>query len=168
MASYNKIILVGNVGRDPEMRQTPTSKVVDFSVAVNEPARGQQPEKTEWYRVTFWDRRAETIAQYVRKGSPIMVEGRLSVRTYLDSSQRERYSLEVSGTDFVLLGSREQGEGQATHHGGHAAPAPAAPVYTPPAAAAAAPVSAPAPVPAAAAGSPPSFDQPAGEDALPF
>jgi single-strand DNA-binding protein len=164
MASYNKIILVGNVGRDPELRQTPTSKVVDFSIAVNEPARGQQPEKTEWYRITFWDRRAETIAQYVRKGSPIMVEGRLSVRTYLDSSQRERYSLEVSGTDFVLLGARDQAEGQHGHPG-HMAQPPASAVQ-PAAPSAAPPV--PAPAPASTAGSPPSFDQPGGEDALPF
>jgi single-strand DNA-binding protein len=164
MASYNKIILVGNVGRDPELRQTPTSKVVDFSIAVNEPARGQQPEKTEWYRITFWDRRAETIAQYVRKGSPIMVEGRLSVRTYLDSSQRERYSLEVSGTDFVLLGARDQAEGQHGHPG-HMAQPPASAVQAA-APSAAPPVSAPAL--ASTAGSPPSFDQPGGEDALPF
>jgi single-strand DNA-binding protein len=110
MASYNRITLVGNVGRDPEIRTVGNGKVVDFSIAVNEPARGQNPEKTEWYRVSFWDRKAETIAQYVRKGTQIMVEGRLSVRTYLDNTQRERYSLEVAGLDFVLLGSRQGGE----------------------------------------------------------
>lgn len=112
MASYNRITLVGNVGRDPELRMVGNSKVVDFSLAINEPARGQSPEKTEWYRVSFWDRKAETIVQFVKKGTQIMVEGRLSVRTYLDNSQRERYSLEVSGTDFVLLGSRMQGDEQ--------------------------------------------------------
>lgn len=111
MASYNKITLVGHVGRDPELKQTPNAKVVDFSIAVNEPARGQQPEKTEWYRVSFWDRRAETIAQYVRKGTQILVEGRLSVRTYLDpNTQRDRYSLEVTGSDFVLLGTKQDGQ----------------------------------------------------------
>jgi single-strand DNA-binding protein len=110
MASYNRITLVGNVGRDPELKTVGTNKVVDFSLAVNEPARGQVPEKTEWYRISFWDRKAETIAQYVKKGTQIMVEGRLSVRTYLDNSQRERYSLEVSGQDFVLLGTRQGAE----------------------------------------------------------
>lgn len=110
MASYNRITLVGNVGRDPELKTVGNNKVVDFSLAVNEPARGQTPEKTEWYRISFWDRKAETIAQYVRKGTQILVEGRLSVRTYLDNSQRERYSLEVSGQDFVLLGSRQGAE----------------------------------------------------------
>jgi single-strand DNA-binding protein len=110
MASYNKITLVGNVGRDPELKVVGNSKVVDFSIAINEPARGQNPEKTEWYRVSFWDKKAEIIAQYVKKGTQILVEGRLSVRTYLDNTQKERYSLEVSGLDFVLLGSKMTGE----------------------------------------------------------
>lgn len=110
MASYNKITLVGNVGRDPELKVVGNSKVVDFSIAINEPARGQNPEKTEWYRVSFWDRKAEIIAQYVKKGTQILVEGKLSVRTYLDNSQKERYALEVSGLDFVLLGSKTAAE----------------------------------------------------------
>ncbi len=110
MASYNKITLVGNVGRDPELKVVGNSKVVDFSIAINEPARGQNPEKTEWYRVSFWDKKAEVIAQYVKKGTQILVEGRLSVRTYLDNTQKERYSLEVSGLDFVLLGSKMAGD----------------------------------------------------------
>jgi single-strand DNA-binding protein len=111
MASYNRITLVGNVGRDPELKEIGNSKVVDVSIAVNEPARGQNPEKTEWYRVSFWDRKAEIIAQYVKKGTQMLVEGKLSVRTYFDSnSQKERYSLEVAGQDFVLLGSKMQGE----------------------------------------------------------
>jgi single-strand DNA-binding protein len=111
MASYNRITLVGNVGRDPELKEVGSSKVVDISIAVNEPAKGQNPEKTEWYRVSFWDRKAEIIAQYVKKGSQMLVEGRLSVRTYFDNNtQKERYSLEVAGLDFVLLGNRMQGE----------------------------------------------------------
>jgi single-strand DNA-binding protein len=137
MASYNRITLVGNVGRDPEMRIVGNSKVVDFSLAINEPARGQNPEKTEWYRISFWDRKAETIAQYVKKGTQIMVEGRLSVRTYLDNSQRERYALEVSGSDFVLLGSKMGNEDQqdASSFQRKTAPetnaAPASPVSSP-------------------------------------
>jgi single-strand DNA-binding protein len=130
MASYNKITLVGNVGKDPELKTVGTAKVVDFSIAINEPARGQQPERTEWYRVSFWDRRAETIAQYVRKGTQILVEGRLSIRTYIDpNTQRDRYSLEVSGSDFVLLGSRPSEESNS----GYAAPRPSAnPAYSSP------------------------------------
>jgi single-strand DNA-binding protein len=164
MASFNKITLVGNVGRDPELKQTATSKVVDFSIAINEPARGQQPERTEWYRVSFWDRRAETIAQYVRKGTQIMVEGRLSVRTYTDpNTQRERYSLEVTGTDFVLLGSRPSGEDGGTPAGGYAAQSvqPAQPASS-------TQTSAPAPVPSMPSGPPPTFAKGGEEDDLPF
>jgi single-strand DNA-binding protein len=157
MASFNKITLVGNVGRDPELKQTPNSKVVDFSIAINEPARGQQPEKTEWYRVSFWDKRAETIAQYVRKGTQILVEGRLSVRTYTDpNTQRERYSLEVTGTDFVLLGTRpttEDGQAQGIPQQQAQrtfAPTQATPVAAPP------------------SGPPPTFAKGAEEDDLPF
>jgi|LauGreSBDMM110SN_4_FD.fasta_scaffold162429_1 single-strand DNA-binding protein len=134
MASYNKITLVGNVGRDPELKVVGNSKVVDFSIAINEPARGQNPEKTEWYRVSFWDRKAEIIAQYVKKGTQILVEGRLSVRTYLDNTQKERYSLEVSGLDFVLLGSKVGGEESEAagafqrRESGQSAPATSAPV----------------------------------------
>jgi single-strand DNA-binding protein len=162
MASFNKITLVGNVGRDPELRQTANSKVVDFSIAINEPARGQQPEKTEWYRVSFWDKRAETIAQYVRKGTQILVEGRLSVRTYTDpNTQRERYSLEVSGTDFVLLGSRqgESAEGAPSQNYSQqpSAPRPSAPAQP-----------SQAPVSQAPVGPPPAFAKGAEEDDLPF
>jgi single-strand DNA-binding protein len=161
MASFNKITLVGNVGRDPELKQTATSKVVDFSIAINEPARGQQPERTEWYRVSFWDRRAETIAQYVRKGTQIMVEGRLSVRTYTDpNTQRERYSLEVTGTDFVLLGTRPVGEDGGAPSGGHVTPAARQEAPTQ--------VSTPTPVPSTPSGPPPTFAKGGEEDDLPF
>ncbi len=134
MASYNKITLVGNVGRDPELKVVGNSKVVDFSIAINEPARGQNPEKTEWYRVSFWDRKAEIIAQYVKKGTQILVEGKLSVRTYLDNTQKERYALEVSGLDFVLLGSKVGGEESESagafqrRENGQSAPVTSAPV----------------------------------------
>ena len=106
------------MGRDPELKVVGNSKVVDFSIAINEPARGQNPERTEWYRVSFWDRKAEIIAQYVRKGTQILVEGRLSVRTYFDNnSQKDRYSLEVSGLDFVLLGTKTGNEEQGDQGG---------------------------------------------------
>jgi len=160
MASYNKITLVGNVGRDPELKQTPNSKVVDFSVAINEPARGQNPEKTEWYRVSFWDKRAETIAQYVRKGTQILVEGRLSIRTYTDpNTQRERYSLEVLGTDFVLLGARPTGEDGNPQQAYSQAPLQAAPMVD---------QRTPSPVAAAPSGPPPTFSKGEQEDDLPF
>lgn len=112
MASYNKITLVGNVGNDPQIRIVGDNrKVVDLSIAINERARGNQPEKTEWYRVSFWDAKAEIAANYVRKGNPIYVEGRLSVSTYLDpNTNRDRYRLDVLGTELVLLGSKAEGD----------------------------------------------------------
>lgn len=112
MASYNKITLVGNVGNDPQIKIVGDNrKVVDISIAVNERARGNQPEKTEWYRVSFWDAKADIVANYVRKGSQLFVEGRLSVSTYTDpNTNRERYRLDVLGTELVLLGNRPEGE----------------------------------------------------------
>jgi single-strand DNA-binding protein len=115
MASYNKITLIGNVGKDPEIRSiSADKKVADISIAVNDSyrdANGQQQEKTEWFRVSFWNQKAEVIEKYVRKGQQIYVEGRLRVRTYTDKEGKERYSLEVIAQDFTLLGSR-QGEGE--------------------------------------------------------
>ncbi|HRH34885.1 MAG TPA: single-stranded DNA-binding protein [Catalimonadaceae bacterium] len=112
MASYNKITLVGNVGNDPQIRIVGDNrKVVDLSIAINERARGNLPEKTEWYRVSFWDAKAEIAANYVRKGNPIYIEGRLSVSTYLDpNTNRDRYRLDVLGTELVLLSNKVDGE----------------------------------------------------------
>ncbi len=115
MASYNKITLIGNVGKDPEIRSiSADKKVADISIAVNDSyrdAKGQQQEKTEWFRISFWNQKAEVIEKYVRKGQQIYVEGRLRVRTYTDKEGKERYSLEVVAQDFTLLGSR-QAEGE--------------------------------------------------------
>lgn len=118
MRGYNKITLIGNVGSDPTYRAIDENrKVADFSIAVNDrsidPTTKQPIEKTDWYRVSFWNQQAETIAQYVRKGTPIMVEGRLSVRTYTDNSGQTRFSLEVLGRDFVLLPGQRQEDGAA-------------------------------------------------------
>jgi single-strand DNA-binding protein len=114
MASYNKITLVGNAGNDPQLRIVGDNrKVTEISLAINEKGRNGQPDKTEWYRVSLWDAKAEIAANYVRKGNPVMVEGRLSVRTYVDpNTQRDRYSLEVTATEIVLVTSRADGEGQ--------------------------------------------------------
>ncbi|MDJ1468765.1 single-stranded DNA-binding protein [Cytophagaceae bacterium DM2B3-1] len=114
MASYNKITLIGNVGRDPEIRQlSPDRKVVNFSIAVNDAytdRNGVRHEKTEWFRIEFWNQKADVVEKYVRKGTQIFVEGKLSVRTYQDKDGKDRYSLDVLGTDFTLLGSREGGD----------------------------------------------------------
>lgn len=110
MASYNKITLIGNLGRDPEVRSISADrKVADFSVAVTDAytdKSGQRQEKTEWFRVSFWNQKADVVEKYLKKGNPVHVEGRLSVRTYTDKDGKERYSLEVLGTELTLLGSR--------------------------------------------------------------
>jgi single-strand DNA-binding protein len=111
MASYNKITLVGNVGNDPQLKIVGDNrKVTELSLAINEKGRNGQPDKTEWYRVSLWDSKAEVAANYVRKGNPVLIEGRLSVRTYIDKEGKERYSLEVAGTDLLLLGTKEDGQ----------------------------------------------------------
>jgi single-strand DNA-binding protein len=114
MASYNKITLIGNVGRDPEVRNVGgDKKVADFSIAVNDAftdKSGQRQEKTEWFRVSFWNQRADVIEKYVKKGTQIFVEGKLSVRSYTDKDGKERYSLDVLGSDFTLLGGRNEGD----------------------------------------------------------
>lgn len=154
MASYNKITLVGNVGNDPQIKMVGDNrKVVDISMAINERARGNQPERTEWYRVTFWDAKADIVANYVRKGSQLYVEGRLSVSTYVDpNTNRDRYRLEVTGTELVLLGSRQDGEASAPNRSFEARPATAPAMAE----------TAPAPV------VPPALAKSAEEDELPF
>lgn len=109
MASYCKVILVGNVGTEPQLRQpTPTLKVAEFSLAINDPVNKEQPPT--WYRISVYNNRADTIMQYVKKGTQLMVEGKLNVREYLDKDQVKRISLEVKADDFLFLGSRS-GEG---------------------------------------------------------
>jgi single-strand DNA-binding protein len=112
MASYNKITLVGNVGNDPQLKIVGDNrKVTELSLAINEKGRNGQPDKTEWYRVSLWDAKADIAANYVRKGNPVFIEGRLSVRSYVDKDGRDRYSLEVTATDLVLLGAKDLNDG---------------------------------------------------------
>lgn len=130
MASYNKITLIGNVGRDPEIKQISADrKVADFSIAVSDAytdRSGVKQEKTEWFKVNFWNQKADIIEKYVRKGTQIFVEGKLSVRTYVDKDGKDRYSLEVLGSDFTLLGSRDGGQPEGGNSGGYQASQPAA------------------------------------------
>jgi single-strand DNA-binding protein len=111
MASYNKITIIGNLGRDPEIRNiSADKKVADFSIAVTDAytdKNGQRQEKTEWFRVSFWNQKADVVERFLKKGNQVHVEGRLSVRTYTDKEGKERYSLEVLGQDLTLLGSKQ-------------------------------------------------------------
>jgi len=110
VAGLNKIILIGNVGRDPEMRYTPSgSPVTNFSIAVSRQFKGQDGEsreETEWFRVDCWNRLAEIANQYVVKGRQVYVEGRLRGRTYQDRNGETRISLDVTANELVLLGQR--------------------------------------------------------------
>lgn len=115
MAGFQQVIIVGNVGRDPEPRDLPDgSRVVNFSVAVtrrwNDRQTNERREETTWFRVACYRQLAETALQYVRKGTQIMVVGRISARAYLDNNQQPAVSLDLNADNFQLLGSRDQSE----------------------------------------------------------
>ncbi len=112
--SFNKVILVGNLGRDPELRYTPQgTPVCSFSMATNERRKdktGEMQDQTTWFRVTLWNRQAETAAQYLTKGRPVYIEGRLRVEEYTDRDGKQRHSLEVTATEMHFIGGG-RGEG---------------------------------------------------------
>lgn len=109
MASYNKIILIGYLGNDPDVREYEGRKVASFSIAVNAYTRPGEPEKTDWFRISFWGNNAEVVEKYLKKGKQVYVEGRLSTRTYTDNTGQTRFSLDVQGQNMTMLGSREEG-----------------------------------------------------------
>ncbi|HVF50550.1 MAG TPA: single-stranded DNA-binding protein [Pyrinomonadaceae bacterium] len=108
--SFNRIILCGNLGRDPELRYTPQgTPVCSFTLATNERRRdksGETQDLTTWFRVTLWGRQAETASQYLTKGRPIYIEGRLRVEEWTDKEGKSRYTLEVHATDMQFIGGR--------------------------------------------------------------
>lgn len=116
MASVNKVILVGNLGKDPEVRYMPSgSAICNVTIATSrqwkDKTSGDRQEETEWHRVTFFDRMAEIAGEYLKKGRPVYVEGRLKTRKYTDKDGVEKYTTEIVATDMQLLGSREGGSG---------------------------------------------------------
>jgi single-strand DNA-binding protein len=108
--SFNKVILVGNLGRDPELRYTPQgTPVCSFTMATNERRKdksGEMQDQTTWFRVTLWGRQAETASQYLTKGRQVYIEGRLRVEEYTDRDGKPRHSLEVNATDMQFIGGR--------------------------------------------------------------
>lgn len=108
--SFNKLILVGNLGRDPELRYTPQgTPVCSFTLATNEKRKdraGENQDVTTWFRVTLWGRQAETASQYLSKGRPVYIEGRLRVEEWADKDGKQRYTLEVHATDMQFIGGR--------------------------------------------------------------
>ena len=111
----NKVILIGNLGSDPEVRYTPDGvPVANFSLATNESWNdkdGQRQERTEWHRLVLWRRQAEVAQQYLKKGSKIYVEGRLQTRSWDDQSGQKRYTTEIVVNDMQMLDSRGEGGG---------------------------------------------------------
>src|ERR1041384_7756585 len=115
MASVNKVILIGNLGRDPETRYTTGGDAVtNLNIATTDTWKdknGEKQEKTEWHRVVLFGRTAEIAGEYLKKGRSVYIEGRLQTRKYTDKEGVERYSTEIVGDRMQLLGSRDGGGG---------------------------------------------------------
>ena len=137
MASVNKVIIVGNLGRDPEMRTFPSGdRVANVTVATTDKWKdkqsGEMREATEWHRLVFNGRLAEIAAQYLRKGSQIYVEGQIRTRKYQDKDGVEKYATDIRVDQMQMLGSRQgqgapSGEDDGGYGGGYSRPPAAAP-----------------------------------------
>ena len=165
MASVNKVIIVGNLGRDPETRSFPNGdQVANVTIATTDRYKdktsGEMKEITEWHRVSFFGRLAEIAGQYLRKGSQVYVEGSLRTRKWTDKDGIEKYSTEIRADSMQMLGSRQGMGGAAAGDdgGGHEAPARAP--------AARAPAGAPRQAPATPAKAASGFDD--MDDDIPF
>jgi single-strand DNA-binding protein len=123
MASVNKVIIVGNLGRDPEVRYMPSGDAIaNIAVATSYKSKdrntGEQKELTEWHRISFFGRLAEIVAQYLKKGSSVYVEGRLQTRKYTDKDGIERYATDVIAENMQMLGGRQGMGGDSGGMGG--------------------------------------------------
>lgn len=137
MASVNKVILVGNLGKDPEVRYTASGEAMcNFTLATTESwkdkSSGEKKELTEWHRVSFFGKLAEICGQYLKKGSQVYVEGSLRTRKWTDKEGQERYTTEIRGAEMTMLGGKSSGssgQGQDADQGGYD-PAPRRPAPT--------------------------------------
>jgi single-strand DNA-binding protein len=138
MASVNKVIIIGNLGRDPETRYMPDGGAVcNISVATTDKWKdknGEMQEKTEWHRVAFFGKLAEIAGEYLKKGSQVYVEGRLQTRKWQDKDGQDKYSTEIVANQMQMLGSRQgmgggarAAEAGAADEGGGSRPASKAP-----------------------------------------
>ncbi|MES2019197.1 MAG: single-stranded DNA-binding protein [Pseudomonadota bacterium] len=152
MASVNKVIIVGNLGRDPEIRYMPSGDAIaNIAVATSFKSKdkntGEQKETTEWHRISFFGRLAEIVGQYLKKGSSVYVEGRLQTRKYTDKDGVEKYATDIVAETMQMLGGRQgMGGDSGMDEGGYDAPPQRqqqAPRQAPPA-----PAARPAPKPA--------------------
>ena len=117
MAGINKVILVGNLGNDPDIRTMPNGEAVaNITVATSESwtdkNTGERREVTEWHRIVFYRRQAEVAGEYLRKGSKVYVEGRLKTRKWQDQNGQDRYTTEIIGDVLQMLDSRQSGDNQ--------------------------------------------------------
>ncbi len=131
MASVNKVILVGNLGRDPEVRYSPDGAAIcNVSIATTsnwkDKTSGERKEETEWHRVVFYNRLAEIAGEYLRKGRAVYVEGRLKTRKWQNKEGQDVYTTEIIADQMQMLGGREAGGEGGAMGGGEAAPARAA------------------------------------------
>ena len=132
MASVNKVILIGNLGKDPEVRYAPSgSAICNVTIATSrqwkDKTSGERQEETEWHRVTFFDRMAEVAGEYLKKGKSVYIEGRLKTRKWTDKEGVERYSTDIMADRMEMLGSREGaggGSGDDAGGGQRSAPSP--------------------------------------------
>ena len=123
MSSVNKVILIGNLGRDPEVRYTPNGAAVcNLGIATTrawkDKTSGEKQEETEWHRVVLFDRLAEVAGEYLKKGRPVYIEGRLRTRKWTDKDGVERYTTEIYAESLVMLGGRDDGGGRRDDEGG--------------------------------------------------
>lgn len=113
MASLNKVMLIGNLGRDPEVRYTSAgTAVASFSIATSEKFKsksGEWEERTEWHNITLWGRLAEIAGEYLSKGKTVYIEGRLQTRKWQDRDGKDRYTTEIVGEKMQMLGARGEG-----------------------------------------------------------
>jgi single-strand DNA-binding protein len=123
MAGVNKVIIIGNLGRDPEIKYTQSNvPVANFSVATTESWKdknsGEWQEKTEWHRVVAWRHLAERAERYLKKGKQVYVEGRLETRKWTGQDGQDKYTTEIIANQLMLLGRRDEGEGGGAPGGG--------------------------------------------------
>lgn len=125
MSGVNKVLLIGNLGKDPEIRNTPSgAAVANFSIATSKKFKdknGERQERTEWHRLVAFNRTAEVVGEYLRKGSKVFIEGRLQTRKWTDKEGVERYSTEIIVDNLQMLDGKPAGD------------RPAAPARQPPA-----------------------------------
>ncbi|WP_151449186.1 single-stranded DNA-binding protein [Lacisediminimonas profundi] len=151
MASVNKVIIVGNLGRDPETRYMPSGDAVtNIAVATTDTWKdkttGEKKEQTEWHRISFFGKLAEIAGQYLKKGSQVYIEGSLRTRKYTDKDGVEKYATEIKADSMQMLGSRQgAGGGMSADEGSYGGGAPSRQAAPAPAAAANRPASRPAP-----------------------